>query len=182
MNNRDLLRDACIFALLAAIGVLGRWGQPDWNFTPLAAVTVMGGFYFRSLLPAVLLPVTILAISDVILPTHTSVAVQISVHVMMLLPLVFGRLLRSAQGWQRVGLGLACGIVPATAFYLVTNFVHWAATGMYEKSLTGLAACYAAGIPFFRSMLAGDIFYMSVLALCFTFAWMSAPQSIRSIR
>ena len=56
--NRETLRDLTIFALLLAFGVLGRWAQPAWNFTPLAAVTALGAFYFRSWLPAVLLPVT----------------------------------------------------------------------------------------------------------------------------
>ena len=177
--NRENLRELSVFALLLAIGVAGRWAQPDWNFTPLAAVTLIGGYYFRSLLPAVLLPVAILAVSDLTLPAHESWAVQVSIHLMMLVPLLVGRLARHATGWNRVGLGILGGVLPATLFFVVTNFVHWAATGMYEKSLAGLATCYTAGIPFYRSMLAGDIFYLTVLATCLMLATLKAPQSQR---
>lgn len=179
MKNKDNLRDLSVFGLLLAIGVAGRWAQPDWNFTPLAAVTVIGGYYFRSLLAAVLLPVGILAVSDLILPAHNSVAVQISVHVMMLVPLLLGRMAQHSQGWQRVSLGVLGGVLPATAFFVVTNFVHWASTGMYEKSLTGLTVCYVAGLPFYRAMLAGDVFYLAVLVTCLTIATARTPQRVR---
>lgn len=179
MNNRETLRELSVFGLLLAIGVAGRWAQPDWNFTPLAAVTVVGGYYFRSLLAAILLPVGILAVSDLILPAHDNVAVQISVHGMMLVPLCLGRLARHSHGWQRVGLGVLCGVVPATAFFVVTNFVHWASTGMYEKSFAGLTACYVAGLPFYRAMLVGDLFYLSVLATCLMIASARVPQRVR---
>lgn len=176
MTNRDTFRDLTIFSLLVAIGVVGRWAQPDWNFTPLAAITILGGYYFRLLLPAVLLPVTVLAVSDLVLPTHDSLAVQIAVHAMMILPVVLGRGMRNAEGKTRIALGAACGLVPATAFYLVTNLVHWAATGMYAKSLSGLAACYVAGVPFYRSMLVGDVFYLVVLAGCLALAGSKVAQ------
>ena len=41
--NRDSLRELTVFALLLAIGVLGRWYELAWNFTPLAAVTAGPG-------------------------------------------------------------------------------------------------------------------------------------------
>ncbi|TWU30052.1 DUF6580 family putative transport protein [Bythopirellula polymerisocia] len=179
MNNRETLRELSVFGLLLAIGVAGRWAQPDWNFTPLAAVTVIGGYYFRSLLAAILLPVGILAVSDIILPAHESVAVQVSVHMMMLVPLFLGRMARHADGWQRVGLGVLGGVLPATAFFVVTNFVHWASTGMYEKSIAGLTACYIAALPFYRSMLAGDVFYLVVLVACLMIASARVPQRVR---
>ena len=37
--NRDTWRELAVFGLLLALGVIGRWAQPTWNFTPLAAVT-----------------------------------------------------------------------------------------------------------------------------------------------
>jgi hypothetical protein len=149
-----------------AIGVVGRWLQPDWNFTPLAAVTVMGGYYFRQWLPAVLLPVGILAVSDLLLPAHNSLVVLVSVHVMMLVPLVLGRGFRHAQGWVRpAGLAL-CGVIPATAFFVATNFAVWTSTSYYAKTWSGLMECYAAGVPFYRAMLAGDLLYLGILAAC----------------
>lgn len=168
--NRATLRELAVFGLLLAIGVLGRWAQPDWNFTPIAAVTVLGGFYFRHLLPAVLLPVSILAISDILLPAHFSLSVLVTVHAMMILPLFLGRSTRNTSGLQSAWRWGLCGVVPATAFFLITNLSVWAFTGLYEKTFVGLAACYVAAVPFYRAMLAGDVFYLAVLLGCLAVA------------
>jgi hypothetical protein len=168
--NRDTLRELAVFGLLLAIGVLGRWAQPDWNFTPIAAVTALGGFYFRRLLPAVLLPVSILAISDLLLVAHDSWPVLVTVHAMMIVPLFLGRSARGTSGRQAAWRWGLCGVVPATAFYLITNLAVWAFTGLYAKTLAGLAACYVAAVPFYRTMLIGDLFYLAVLLGCLAIA------------
>jgi hypothetical protein len=175
MKNRDCVRDLTVFALLAAIGVVGRWAQPDWNFTPLMAVTVLGGFYFRSLLPAVLLPVSMLTISNLALDSYNSVAVLISVYAMMIVPVLLGRMARGKSGWQLAGIGALCGIAPATAFFVVTNFVHWAATSMYDHTWAGLMNCYVAALPFYRTMLVGDVFYLGLLVGCLALAGEKSP-------
>jgi len=177
--NRDTLRDLAVFGLLLAIGVLGRWAQPAWNFTPLAAVTVLGGFYFRQAMPAILLPIGILAVSDILLPVHDSWPVMISVHLMMIVPLLLGRSARNSQGLRRgVMLGLG-GFVPATTFFVVTNFAVWMFKSTYEASFQGLLSCYAAAVPFYRWMLAGDVFYLVVLLGCLAIASAAAPAANR---
>lgn len=168
--NRQNSRELTVFALLLVIGVLGRWAQPEWNFTPLAAVTVIGGYYFRSLLPGLLLPVSILAVSDLLLARHDTWQVQLAVHAMMLVPFVLGRFARNAQGWNAALRWGMCGVAPATAFYIVTNFSVWAFTPLYEKTLSGLAACYVAALPFYRTMLAGDLTYLVLLGGCLMLA------------
>ena len=168
--NRATLRELTVFGLLLAIGVLGRWAQPDWNFTPIAAVTALGGFYFRRLLPAVLLPVSILAISDLTLAAHNSWPILVTVHAMMIVPLLIGRSARNTSGWQAAWRWGLCGVVPDTAFYLVTNLAVWAFKGIYDKTFAGLAACYVAAVPFYRTMLAGDVFYLAVLLGCLAIA------------
>ena len=176
--NRETLRDLAVFCLLLAIGVVGRWAQPTWNFTPLAAVTALGGYcFFRQPIAAVLLPMSVLAVSDLALPAHDSWPVLASVHVMMLVPLLLGRRARSHAGWQRGASWALCGFVPATTFFLVTNFAVWAFQSTYDKTLEGLALCYTAGLPFYRSMLAGDLFYLAVLLGCLAIAGAFAPRS-----
>ena len=64
-------------------------------------------------------------------------------------------------------------LVPATLFFIVTNFAVWAFESSYEKSFAGLAKCYWAAVPFYRWMLAGDLFYLSVLLACFALAGMT---------
>ncbi len=179
MSKRDTLRDLSVFFLLLAIGVVGRWVQPDWNFTPIMAVTVVGGYYFRSMGMAALLPMGILTISNLALDGYENVFVLLSVYLAMIVPIVLGRWTRGAAGWSLVGKGVLCGVVPATAFFIVTNFVHWASTSMYERTWEGLTNCFIAALPFYRTMLAGDIFYLGLLASCLAVAGIKTPALAR---
>jgi hypothetical protein len=63
-------------------------------------------------------------------------------------------------------------LASATSFFLLSNFMVWAGSGiaMYPRTLAGLAACYTAAIPFYRNDLvstaltAGALFGLPVLA------------------
>jgi hypothetical protein len=173
--------ELAVFALLIAIGVSGRWGQPEWCFTPTAAAAIFAGYYFSQLVIAALVPVAILAISDWLLPAHDNIPVMLATYAVMTLPVWFGRLLRGQHGsWGRVARLTLCGFVPATAFYLVSNFAVWAFQSNYEKSFAGLAQCYAAAVPFYRWMLAGDLVYLAVLFGCWAIANAALPNWERS--
>lgn len=180
--TRDNLRELTAFALLLAIGVVGRWYEVAWNFTPLVAVTVVGGYYFRQVLPALLLPVSVLTCSNMLLPAYPHWQVQVAVYAMMLLPVLLGRRARGAQGWQQAKHFALCGFVPATLFFAVTNLAVWAFTPYYEKTVAGLATCYAAGVPFYRAMLAGDLFFLGLLVGCLALANSLAAGSLKSQR
>lgn len=168
--NRENMRELTVFALLLAIGVVGRWYELAWNFTPLAAVTILGGYYFRQTLAAVLLPMAVLTVSNTILPAYSHWQVQLSVYAMMLVPLYLGRAARGAEGWQQAKHFALCGFIPATLFFAVTNFAVWACSPMYQKTLSGLLSCYAAGVPFYRWMLAGDLCFLALMVGCLAIA------------
>lgn len=164
-NSRIALEDLLVFGLLVAIGIAGRTMQPAWNFTPIMAVGLFAGAYFRQRFVAPLVPLAALAIGNLWLPTY-NVAVMVSVYAMLALPALAGPLLRRpAQGgtlrWLAT-LGIAAA-TPSLAFFLVTNFAVWASTGMYAKTFAGLIECYTAAVPFYRQQLAGDLFYTAVL-------------------
>ena len=166
--NRELRRELLVFASLVAFGALGRQPelQPAWNFTPLAAATMLGAYYFRSLLPSILLPLSILTVANLCLAPHDNLWVPISVYAMSLLPVALGRAARGAEGWRRAACWGMCGFVPATTFFVVTNFAVWASRSMYPTTLAGLADCYVRALPFYRTMLAGDVCYVSLMAAC----------------
>lgn len=175
--NRESFRELLVFSLLLAFGVIGRWADHAANFTPLTAVTALGAFYFRSWLPAVLLPSAVLAVSDVLLPSHDSMPVLLSVHAMAIIPLALGRAARNGQGLKRAAYWGLCGIVPATAFFVVTNFAVWASKSLYAPTFGGLVDCYIAGLPFYRTMVAGDICFLSLMTAC-----LAAAQLLQSNR
>jgi hypothetical protein len=166
-DNRQTVRDLAVFGLLVAIGVAGRWGQPDWEFTPVAATALFAGCYFSRLAVAALVPVAILAISDLLLPAYDNWPVLVVKYGMMALPILFGRfLIREEQERKTPWRWGVCGLAPATLFFITTNLAVWAFQSDYAKTLPGLVECYAAGVPFYRSMLAGDLFYLTVLFGC----------------
>ena len=175
-NRQQNLQDVLVFALLVGIGVAGRWGQPLWAFTPIAATAVFAGFYFSRVAIAAMAPIAILAVSDLLLPAYNSFAVMVVTYAAMIAPVWLGRMLRGENRFGATALKLAvCGFVPATIFFVASNFAVWAFQSSYEKSFAGLAECYGAAVPFYRWMLAGDVFYIAVLGAC----WLAASVSIR---
>jgi hypothetical protein len=170
-NRQQTAQDLLVFILLVAIGVAGRWGQPEWCFTPTAAAAIFAGYYFFSVAVAVLVPLAILATSDLLLPAHSNLPVMIATYAVMTIPVWLGRMIaRAEQGTASLWRWAVCGLVPATLFWIVTNFAVWAFQSDYPKSLAGLGECYAAAIPFYRWMLAGDLFYLAVLLGCLALA------------
>ena len=67
-------------------------------------------------------------------------------------------LLKTRTTWLRVGSAVVLG---PTSFFLISNYAVWVASShpvpvssdMYAHSFSGLMACYAAGIPFYRNDL-----------------------------
>jgi hypothetical protein len=67
-------------------------------------------------------------------------------------------LLKSKTTWLRLGAAVVLG---PTSFFLISNYAVWVvsshatplATDMYSHSFSGLIACYAAGLPFYRNDL-----------------------------
>jgi hypothetical protein len=61
-------------------------------------------------------------------------------------------------------------------FWLGSNFAVWAFQSDYPGTLAGLARCYWMAVPFFRWMLAGDVFYLTVLFGCSALAGLTVKQ------
>ena len=85
-NRNRSVSDLFVLFLLIAIGVAGRWGQPQWCFTPTAAAAIFAGYYFTRLRVAALVPFAILLISDLSLPAYNSYRVMIATYAIMILP------------------------------------------------------------------------------------------------
>jgi hypothetical protein len=166
-NRQRTLIDLSVLALLVAIGVAGRWGQPQWCFTPTAAAAIFAGYYFSRLGVGLVVPLAILLISDFLLPAYNSIGVMIATYLVMIVPVWFGRMLRNpAPAYVTAWRWAVCGFVPATLFFLVSNFAVWTFQSDYAKTWAGLVQCYWAAVPFYRWMLTGDIFYIALLFGC----------------
>jgi len=178
-------RQLGVFLLLVAFGVLGRWLQPEWNVTPLVGVAAFAGYYFGFGALALATPLAVLAVSNLLLPAYDNWPVMAVVYGMLLLPVLLGYHLRGREKVWRLCL---CGFVPATLFFLVTNFAVWLFKSSYAPTLAGLLECYAYGLPFYRAMLLGDLFYLTAVFGAYALAmqagygepaWAEAPLAKR---
>lgn len=150
--DREHRMKRVLAAGFVAMGVLARLVPHPWNVTPLTAIALFAGAHLPKR-ASLLLLLGIVALSDWLLGWHAT------------MPFTWGALgLTALLGWRlrtrlsarRILLGSLGGSI---GFFLITNFGVWWVGGLYPSTMEGLWQCYAAAVPFFRNMLAGDLVY-----------------------
>jgi hypothetical protein len=143
--------------VLVGLGALARLLPHPWNFTPLVALGLYAGAKSKKVQTGVLVTLLALFLSDALMGFYRGMWY---VYAAFLVPVLAGRFLRRHEG---VGVLVAAGLFSSLSFFGITNFMVWATGTLYPHTAAGLAACFAAGIPFYRNQLAGDVFYIAVL-------------------
>ncbi len=180
-----------ILVLIIVATAMSRLLPHPYNFTPVGAIGLFGAAYFQRRWQAFAIPFLALWLSDLILDNVVyaqyykyfqwfgHVWVYMSFGLIVLLGFA---LLRQVKIQNVVLASLSASVI----FYLVTNFGVWLGSSVYPQNLTGLLACYAAGLPFYSMELApplgfmlngvlGDLFYCGVLFGVFEFAKLRFP-------
>lgn len=165
-------RLAAVLSAIAIAAALRLVPHPP-NFTPIGAMALFGGAYFGRNMLAFAAPLGALLVSDAILGFHATMPF---VYASVALVVLVGWMLRNRIGPLRVA---AAAVASAVLFFAVTNFGVWLTGGMYPPTLSGLAACYVAAIPFFQNTLAGDLAFSALLFGGFALLERKVP-SIRS--
>lgn len=148
-----------VFTLLVALGAGSRLVPHAPNFTALAAVTLFAGFYFRRSAIALAVPMVAMLLSDLVLGGYP-LPMMATVYASIALGLVLRRVLGDGRSPARLG---AAAVASSLSFFLITNFGVWAFESAYPSTGTGLLACYAAGLPFLKYQLAGDLCYTGAI-------------------
>jgi hypothetical protein len=150
-------RASVVWIGIVLLGACARLIPHPWNFTPLVAIGLFAGTYARTVWAAVATTLFSLVLSDLALGFYQGFWV---VYAAALVPVLAGRLAGRRPAMAAIaGAGLASSL----SFFLITNFGVWAGGALYPHTLAGLAACYEAGIPFYRNQLAGDVFYVLLM-------------------
>lgn len=143
------------------------------NFTPIGAMALFGGCYFKDQFKAYLVPILALFLSDLLInrlfyydhwilfyPGAAWVYAGFALTVML------GHLVRKVSV---ANVGVAA-IGAATLHWLISDFGTWASgftnitTGRpFEPTFEGLMQCYALGFPFYVNMVLGNLFFSLVL-------------------
>lgn len=144
---------------LIVAGVLTRFIPHPPNAVPIAAIALFAGARLPRRV-ALLVPLIILALSDVVLNLNYGIRListsQLVTYAIFTGLAALGSVPRKDAGAvTRVGLTL----FGATVFFLVSNFLVWSNPGghLYAHDAGGLMTCYVAAIPFFGNSLLAEL-------------------------
>ncbi|OQC39171.1 MAG: hypothetical protein BWX62_01273 [Bacteroidetes bacterium ADurb.Bin037] len=181
MKKNISLRISTI-TLLILLAAFSRLIPHPSNFAPIGAMALFGAAYFTQRYLAFLIPIVSMWLSDLVLNNVVYGryfdrfvwgydGCYWTYGAFILIGLVGFVLLKKVKPQRLIVASLSASVL----FFLISNFGVWASGTMYPKSLSGLITCYAAGIPFFKNTLLGDLVYCSVMFGAFEFAQYKFP-------
>ncbi|MEO7176488.1 MAG: DUF6580 family putative transport protein [Saprospiraceae bacterium] len=180
MEKNEVRSSVKLIILMIFVAALSRLLPHPNNFSPISAIALFGAAYLRPKWTAVLIPFIALWISDLLLDNTIynmysskeigtfSIFGDSWVYTGFLLIIVMGSFSLQKVKWPKV---VASSIAASLMFFVVSNFGTWASVinTLYPRNLSGLTACYVAGIPFLWNTLVGDLCF--TLILFGTYAW-----------
>ena len=155
----SVTRDAFALVVLVMLGVVGRVLPHAPTFTPLAATALFAGYYISRRSVAIAVPLLGMALSDAIIGTYDW-RIMASVYLSLLVPIALRTMIRVKPGGGRI---MASALVSSLAFYAITNFAVWYFGIWYTRDFAGFIRCYAAGLPFLKYTIAGNLFWSMML-------------------
>jgi hypothetical protein len=172
--KRDDIVRATVFFALVGLALAVRLVSETPNFNAVIAATLFAGFYFRSRLTAVCVPLLAMSLSDVFLGGYDK-TMMAAVYASLLVPIAWRGLLRRKLSPLVVGLG---AVSSSLAFFALSNAAVWWA--WYPHSWPGLVECYTAALPFLTNSLKSDLAFSAgffgLYALAVHFASQRTPQ------
>ncbi len=142
-----------IVPALVGLGACARLLPHPWNFTPMMAIALYAGAKATKWRTGVLVTLLALFLSDALIGFYRGMWY---VYAASLVAVLIGRFIGQTN---RVSVICAGGLLASLSFFAITNFMVWATGHMYPHTPAGLAACFVAGIPFYRNQLFGDAIY-----------------------
>lgn len=157
INSRKII--LAIILVLLGIAFRTIWHLGD-NVEFVTAASLLAGFYlgFRY---SIAVPLFIMLISDLIIGNTNIFIFTWSAY------LVIGYVgylshLKDFSRKAKILEAAGFGVIASLWFYLWTNFGVWflGDEGMYPKTFTGLIESYWYGLPFLKSNLLGNLFFV----------------------
>ena len=153
-----LLRIATYFHDYPLLAPLFKFLPHIPNFAPIAAMALFGGAYLNKKY-ALIVPLLAMIIADYFIGFYNPF-VMISVYGAFLLIGLIGLWLRKNKSLGNI---FGASMTGSVLFFIITNFAVWLAPQFYyPRTIQGLIDCYIAALPFFRSSILGDVFYVTI--------------------
>jgi len=177
--NKINLRTAVLILMVVVAAVVrilsaGRLLSPLSNFTPIGAMALFAGCYFKDKWKAYLVPLGILLLSDFVM-MRTLYTEQsngflydgwVWIYAAFALMVLMGHYIKKVS----VGSVLLAAAGAALIHWLVSDFGVWlgvctdVTTGKpYTHDAQGLAKCLWLAIPYMKNMLIGNVLYGTLL-------------------
>ena len=157
-NLKNYFLPICLIIVLS----FSRLIPLPWNFTPILAMGIFSGFYFKNFILSSFIVIFSMFIGDLFLGFHST---MLFTYTSLIIAVLLGLFINKFKFTEI----LFSGLVSSVCFFAVTNFGAWLTLEMYEKNLAGLLQSYVLAIPFFHNTLISTLFYLIVLKLLFAF-------------
>lgn len=171
-----------VLSLLILLAAFSRLIPHPPNFAPIGAMALFGAAYYTQKYLAFIVPIISMWISDLLI--NNILYARYFDHFVwfyqgfywtygafILIVIIGFFLLKKVKIKNLIIASLAASVT----FFLVSNFGVWASGSMYSKTISGLLACYTAGIPFFKNTITGDFIYSIALFGAFELAKYQFP-------
>ena len=138
---------------LIALLSLSRLIPHPPNFTPILGMAVFSGAIISKRFFAYLVPLLAMLLSDLYLGFHASMPI---IYFSLAICVLIGTFIETRVSVLNSFLSISLGVL---VFFLITNFMVWYGSGMYESSISGLMTCYFMGLPFVQNTFISSLLY-----------------------
>lgn len=180
VNKINVRNITLILMIIAASAFrLVHFEQVAWaNFTPIGAMALFGGTYFKEKWKAYLVPFLVFLLSDWMINyifMHQFTLFYdgaFFVYLSFVLMVYVGTLIDKVN----VVNVLSASLIAVVVHWLVSDIGPWWYGAMYPRTFEGYLHCLIAAIPFERNLLLGNIVFGTIMYG--GFEWMQAKVSV----
>ena len=147
-NLKNYFLPICLIIVLS----FSRLIPHPWNFTPVLAMGIFSGFYFKNFILSSFIVVFSMFVGDLFLGFHST---MFFTYISLAIAVLIGFYVKNFKLTEIFFSGLSSSI----CFFIITNFGAWLTIDIYTKNLSGLMQSYIMGIPFFHNTLISTFIY-----------------------
>ena len=156
--SKNLKKEIFPIALILILALARLIPHPP-NFTPIIAVAIMSGYFFKNINLSFLTLVVAMLIGDLFIGFYEN---MIFVYAsLLLITFVFYKISKKINFKSL----FIYGFIGSLIFFIISNFGVWALGSpgvydiVYEKNLNGLVECYILAIPFFGNTFLSTVIF-----------------------
>jgi hypothetical protein len=169
-KDYSMLKKVLLIVTLITVAVGWRVINHNYNFAPnlelVTTVSVLAAIMI-GMRAAFIVPVGTMIVSDIIIGNTSIFIFTWSAFALIGLA---ANLMRKLNDQPKKQILYSVGFAAASsfAFFVITNFGVWA-QGWYPVTLAGLTDCFVLAIPFYRTMLIGNLILVPTAVAAYQF-------------